>query len=317
MEAKVNSNLKYTIILALIAAFVLPACEQEFIPEVSTLEPEYVVEGYVQAGSESPPAFLFLTRSLPFFSEIGPEELSTMFVHDAMVRVSDGEKEIEFTEICLSEIPESIRKQIAEQFGLWSDSSQIDFCIYLDLADQLVREPGRTYSLHVDTGDKILTSETTTPARVGLDTLYFTPPPDMENDTMAQLRVSIKDPAGEANFYRCFMRTNNGPFVADFSTLTDDVYFDGKAFEFQLLKPEANMDDADFNTIGLYDLGDTMTIKWCTIDEAHFNFWNTLEFSQANQGPFANYTRINGNIEGGLGIWGGYTYNLYTIFVEY
>ena len=45
--------------------------------------------------------------------------------------------------------------------------------------------------------------------------------------------------------------------------------------------------------------------------------WNTLEFSNANQGPFASYTRLESNINGGLGIWGGLSVSYYTRVVEY
>ena len=65
------------------------------------------------------------------------------------------------------------------------------------------------------------------------------------------------------------------------------------------------------------NVGDSVLIKWTTIDEAHFDFWNTLEFSNANQGPFSSYTRLQSNINGGLGIWGGYSVSYYSRTVEY
>ncbi|MEL6924369.1 MAG: DUF4249 family protein [Bacteroidota bacterium] len=52
------------------------------------------------------------------------------------------------------------------------------------------------------------------------------------------------------------------------------------------------------------------------IDAAHFDFWSTLEFNAVNQGPFSAYTRIASNVEGGLGIWGGYSVSFYTVVVE-
>jgi hypothetical protein len=99
--------------------------------------------------------------------------------------------------------------------------------------------------------------------------------------------------------------------------VVEDLFFDGKMFEFQLLNPRTTRADVDPDEFGLYFVGDTISIKWCTIDEAHFDFWNTLEFSSANQGPFSSYTRLESNIEGGLGIWGGYSVSYYTLPVEY
>lgn len=293
------------------------SCEQEFVPEVSTLEPEIVVEGYVEAGPQTAPAYVILTRSLPFFSAIGPDQIDANFIHDALVTVHDGDKSVTFQEVCLDEIPPEFQDILLQQFGIDPDSFGINFCLYIDLFDQLIREQGRTYNLNIEAEGKTITSSTTIPLRVGLDSLFFSPPPDPGNDTMAQLTALITDPPGVGNYYRYFMQRNGGPFISDFSALTDDAYFDGKTFDFELLRPETVEEDADFNTYGLYFLGDTMTIKWCNIDKEHFAFWNTLEFSQANQGPFANYVRIDSNIEGGLGIWGGYTVSIYQIVVEY
>ena len=52
-------------------------------------------------------------------------------------------------------------------------------------------------------------------------------------------------------------------------------------------------------------------------DEAHFDFWNTRDFSANSAGPFSSYTRIKGNVDGALGIWGGYSVDSYRLFVPY
>ena len=96
----------------------------------------------------------------------------------------------------------------------------------------------------------------------------------------------------------------------------DDAFFDGDEFEFPLPEAEPRNTNASPTTFGLYTLGDTVTLKWTTIDEGNFNFWNTLEFNAINQGPFAAYTRIESNVTGGLGVWGGYSSHYYTLIVE-
>ena len=65
-------------------------------------------------------------------------------------------------------------------------------------------------------------------------------------------------------------------------------------------------------TFGLYRIGDTAQVKWINIDKDYYDFFNTLEFNRANQGPFSSYTRIKTNIKGGLGIWGGSNVQIYT-----
>ena len=62
--------------------------------------------------------------------------------------------------------------------------------------------------------------------------------------------------------------------------------------------------------------GDTITVKWCAIDQPQFDFWRTLEFELNDQGsPFASPVIIQSNIVGSLGIWGGYAPDYKTVIV--
>ena len=73
--------------------------------------------------------------------------------------------------------------------------------------------------------------------------------------------------------------------------------------------------DFDFDTFGYFWRGDTVVVRAASLDYAHFRFWQTLEYNTGSQGPFGTYTRIESNINGGLGIWGGISYNDYTIII--
>ncbi len=308
---------KYLILISLFGLFILTSCEEEYIPVRSGDGPKYVVEGYIEAGERPFPPYVILTRTLDFFSEIGPDEFTNSFVHDADVRVSDGSLEVTFIEVCFSELPPEIRNEVAAQFGFNGDSLQIDFCVYVDPLNQLNPQVGKTYDLKITTNGDLLTATTTIPEHVPLENIYFAPPPGEPNDTLAALRASISDPAGVRNFYRYFGATNGSNYQTSFSSIVEDLFFDGKSFEFQLYNPATTRSDVEPDVFGLYIVGDTISIKWTTIDEAHFDFWNTLEFSNANQGPFSSYTRLQTNINGGLGIWGGYSVSYYERKVEY
>jgi hypothetical protein len=296
---------------------IFSGCEEEFFPEPSTEGPKYVVEGYLEAGDNPFPPYVILTQTFDFYGEIGPDQFTESFVHDADVRVSDGAIEVVFQELCFSELDSVLQEQVAEQFGLNADSLSIDFCVYLDLLGQLQPQEGRTYDLRITKGSDVITSSTQIPMRVPLDSLMFEPPPGEPNDTLAQLTCYISDPAGIKNFYRYFGATNGGQLEPAFSSVEEDLFFDGKSFAFQLFNPQTDSGDVEPEEFGLYFVGDTITVKWCTIDEANFDFWNTLEFSNANQGPFSSYTRLQSNIKGGLGVWGGYSVNYYTRVVAY
>ena len=305
-------------VLALILVATLHwACEEEFIPPVTQVEEQIVVEGYIEAGDRPTPPYIFLTRSFASFGELSRDELNNAFVRDAEVSVSDGTSTVELTELCLEDVPEEFREQAADLLGISLDSLGINFCVYIDLSMQMLGEEGKTYELIVKTADKELRATTTIPVAAPLDSLYFTPPPGEPNDTLAQLRVILNDPPGVANFYRYFTRVEDGPFEQPFGSVTDDELFDGQRFELPLAKAEPFDGEFDQETFGLYRTGTNVTIKWMGLDEAHYNFWNTLEFSRANQGPFSSYTRIDHSIEGGLGIWGGISARYYDLVVEY
>lgn len=303
-----------TVIISFIA---LLGCEEEYIPEPSGEGQKFVVEGYIEAGQDPLPPYVILTRTFDFYSELGPDQFNSAFVHGADVEVSDGTLTVKLLEVCLLDLPPDIRDQVAAQFGIKSDSLAVNFCIYVDLFNLLNPQENKRYDLKINVEGQTIMATTVIPPHIPIDTLFFASPPGQPNDTLAQLRVTITDPPGVRNYYRYFGSTNGNAYKAIFSSVEEDLFFDGKSFEFQLYNPETTDADVDPSEFGLYFVGDTISIKWCTVDEAYFDFWNTLEFSNANQGPFASYTRLQSNIQGGLGIWGGLSVSYYTRLVEY
>ena len=138
-------------------------------------------------------------------------------------------------------------------------------------------------------------------------------PPGEPSDEIARLWVNVAHPAG-TDCYRYLTGINDRGFVAPFQSTTDDTFFDGQNFEFPLTKAEYPQDEPDPATFGWFPRGDSVHIKWLNLDKAHFDFWTTRDFSSNSGGPFSSYTRIAGNVDGALGIWGGYSsseYNLY------
>lgn len=309
-----SSPLVYLYTLSLI--LLLSACEEEFTPPEINAEQQIVVEGYIEGGERPTPPYVILTRSFSFFSELTTDQLNDAFVRDAEVVVSNSEISVTLTEVCLEDIPEPFLEQVGDFLGTDPDSIGFNICVYIDLSGQMEGEVGETYELTVKAADKTLRSTTTIPPLVSLDSLWFVPPPGEPSDTLAELRVVLDDPAGVPNYYRYFTATDDGPYLRPFTTITDDLLFDGQRFELPLNKAEEPGEDFDPVTFGLFKLGTDASIKWMNIDQEHFDFWNTLEFSRANQGPFSSYTRVDHNIEGGIGIWGGIAASYYDLEVE-
>lgn len=307
-------------LFAFFAVAALPwlfSCEKEFIPDSSGLPPRLVVEGYIEAGGRPTPPYVTLTRSLPFFSELSAEELENSFVHDAVVRVSDGERVATLTEICLDELTSDQKALAGNLFGLNADSLGFNFCVYIDLTFSMMGQEGKTYTLEVEADGQYLEAVTTIPFHAPLDSMRFQEPPGNPVDTLAQLLCHLSDPAGQANFYRFQVSINEGGFVPPISSVLDDRLFDGASTSFPLYRPEARGTESfDLETFGLYRVGDRITVKWISLDKAHYDFWNTLEYSASNQGPFSNYTLVESNIQGGLGIWGGLSATYYELLVQ-
>ena len=68
---------------------------------------------------------------------------------------------------------------------------------------------------------------------------------------------------------------------------------------------------------GHFKLGDTIIVRVCSIDEAHYNFWRTIEQEEFSGGnPFGSPIPIESNIKNGLGVWGGYGASYYTVIAK-
>ena len=180
-----------------------------------------------------------------------------------------------------------------------------------------IRDRGGTYDLEIQLEDgKTLTAATTIPPHVAISNLRFVKPAEEAPDSLLELRGVINDIANRSDFYRYFTAINNNTFRAPFQSVVDDAFFDGSEFEFPLPNADFITEESNFETFGLYHVGDTARIKWANLDDRHFEFWSTLEFNAVSQGPFSSYTQVVTNIEGGLGIWGGYSQSQYQIVVK-
>ena len=308
-----KKNTLYTFILIAIGFI---ACEKEFTPNLTETADSVVVEGYIEAGRNATPPYVILTKSLPFFREL--PSFNNVFINGAEIWVSSGKDSIRLQEICWQSLPEVFKKQAAQAFNLNLDSipKDFNFCVYVDQSLTMQGEVGKTYSLNIKTKEgQRLSAVTTIPRTVKIDSADFVKPPGInQNDSLTQMRAYANDPKG-SDYYRYFTAINGGSYIAGRNSVADDAFFDGINTRFNLAKSEPRGSGASFDTYGLWRRGDTISIKFCSIDKAHFTFWQTLEFNANNAGPFSSYTRVKHNIIGGMGIWGGYNATYYDAIV--
>jgi hypothetical protein len=303
------------IIIIICSIIVWYGCEEPFIPDTREDDQQIVVEGYIEYGENSNFTFVLLTKSLPFIGIIDDKVLESIFVHGAEVKVNSYGETVQLDELCLNQLPPEIKKEAAVLLGLDPERVNVNICAYVDLFDKIKKREGGLYDLEIKIGDKILTSSTTVPEYIPLYGFRWEAPPGKPNDSLATLYARVDDPPNVENYYRYLTGLVNEPLQSPFASVTNDVFFDGKSFEFILNKAEPRGSDIDPETFGLYRRGDSMVIKWSTLDKEHFDFWSTLEFSANRNGPFASYTRVSSNIEGGQGIWGGYAVGYYYLKV--
>lgn len=282
------------------------SCEEEITVDLPVGNDKLVVEGYIEPDA---PPYIMLTRTIPYFSNLS-KEMNNLFVHDAKMTLSDGEKTVNLIEIDLRNLPDTLAKLILDVFQYSVDSnelSSINFAFYTSL--EMRGEAGKSYKLEINSGDKNISATTTIPKLIVPDTIWSEKPKfPVKNDSLRMVQFKIQEPGNEENFYRIFTKRNSEPFYTSrFRSVSDDQFFNGQHYTWFLERGEDKYGDFNFDEYGLFRLGDTITLKFCTIDKPHFNFWNTFEISRSSGGPFANPIQIQSNIEGdGLGVWGGY-----------
>ena len=292
-------------VLTLLVLSLLSSCEEEFVPDTIDAEQPYIVEAYVNHSERSIPPYVILTQSIPFFSEINKETFNNIFVKNAAVSIYDGEKSVVLTHICLQDLPPEIKPFVSSSLGLDSISPDFNFCIYIDIMNQVDVHENGIYDLDIKVEGKNMTARTTIPPFVGLDSIWMAELSGEPIDTLRQLYCKIKDPASIANFYQYKNGYVGGPLNAPFVSSLGDFLFDGKDFKFPMDRAVKDFSKEDRETFRYFRTGDSVRVEWICIDKEQYEFWNTLELDRIQQGPFSSYVKAKSNINGGLGVFSG------------
>jgi hypothetical protein len=292
------------ILLGMLSVFTFSfyGCEKNVTVEIPQAEELIVVEGYIETGT---PPILLLTKSLPFFGEINVNNILQNSVLGATVIIDNG------TIIdTLDQIP---------GYGVYTTS-------------QFVGEIGKTYKLTVLAEGKTLTSVTSIPNPVPLDSTWWKV--DGQRDSLGFLWGHLTDPDTLNNCYRFFAkRINKYTYGANIGEVKDSIfyppvggsvfedrYINGRSFDLSFPRGKSSTSDKedDKNVESFFfKRGDTIVVKFCAIDRAHFEFWRTEESQVSSNGnPFGSPQPVHTNITGGLGIWGGYSTTFDTVIAQ-
>ncbi len=286
-------------IFFLLTFLILAACEKNVTVEIPEASEEIVVEGIIETGQYPQ---VLLTHSLPFFGEINTKDIILNSIQGATVIVDDGN-----TFDTLLQIP---------GYGIY-------------IGTRITGTVGTTYNLTVYAEGKTITSVTKLPFPVSLDSVWWKP--DGNRDSLGFAWAHLTDPDTLGNCYRWYAQRINhytygedagemkdSTFIAAPGAAFDDKFINNKSFDLSFPRGKFSFSEKEDDT-GAEDFffkrGDTIVVKFCSIDRSNFEFWRTEESQvQSNGNPFASPQPITSNINGGLGIWGGYSPSFDTIF---
>lgn len=290
------------------------SCEKDIDIDLPEAERKLVVEGSIEPGL---PPFVILTKTEGYFDPIDINSLQNAFVHGATVFVNNGTNNVQLTEICTNNLPDSLLPAISELIGVSLESvKNFGFCLYSTLDPVIFGEEGKTYTLSITAEGETLTSTTTIPTPVVMDRYWYKDQPGFTDYGYLWFQLNDPQPAGTA--YRIYTQRigKDDRFIPANGSVFDDNFFNGLNFEAFLWRGH-EVDEIPVQgdeTWDYFQQGDTIAIKFCTIDQPHFQFWNSFEIAAFNNGnPFAAPATIKTNIEGGLGVWGGYGVSYDTI----
>lgn len=255
------------------------ACQKVIEIDLNESDPQIVVEGFIR--DEAGPYEIKLTYTSNYFDV---NEFST--VNGAIVTISDGTG---FTE------------QLTETSnGIYRTSS-------------IKGNPGTTYTLNILADGKDLTGSSTMPDHATIDSLNYEYFPKTAF-TVAGNYVTFyfKETAGVGHNYLFIIyqngeipemtnRAGEGPFF-----VYEDLFFNELIFDFQFYP---------YPTFP----GDTIVIELVSLDDAGYNFYNTLNstlnsasggFSELPQNPVTNMS------EGAIGYFGAVAISRDTIVIQ-
>lgn len=281
--------------LAVVSACLLTGCEKEVHINLQSVPPQVVVQGVIENGQ---PPYVILNTTFGFFSQVDLTTVQSSFVHDAVVKIFDGVKTITLKEYPID------------------TSGGVKFYIYTvdtaNIANVMLGELGKFYTLTIDKDGKQYKSVTKIPYPKGVDTLWFGKPVFSRPSTPAaalEMFANYTDPDTPGNYVKCFTRRNKENFNAG-DIFTDELVNGKPVSDIDIFAGSANDNNSGSNSdSSLYFYpGDSVTLKWCEVDKGVYDFWNTYEFAIRSGGnPFSSPINVKTNMtNGALGSWAGY-----------
>jgi hypothetical protein len=306
------------------ALILLFGCTKEVQIDIPGYEEQIVVDGQIELGG---PPFILLSSTKDIYSPTDLQSYLNGFISGAIITVSNGTKTVQLQETCSNDLPPGSEVFAAELFGVPAeDLGNFQICGYTTFDTDLWGEVGKTYDLTVSYDGKTYTSSTTLEESVPFDSVYWKP--DGKQTEYGFSWVTLSDPGNRSNAYfwevkRINKNTEGNErdplFTRVFAPVFDDEFFNGTTFDFGYENPMSFSDiDAPDAARGYYKVGDTVVIKFSSLDREVFDYFEKKYIQLSNGGsPFAVPANIPSNIKGGaLGVWAGFSSHYDTLVCE-
>ncbi|MEM6801420.1 MAG: DUF4249 domain-containing protein [Bacteroidota bacterium] len=274
--------------------------QQEVDLNLPEFEPGVVVESYLEPGN---PYFAILVESVSY---LGSSEIS--FVRNAEVNIRYKGENIQL-------IPFSIPVDIELPTNGLIDTSllrsltpiigdSLHFYASLDIVPEDFEE-NFILNIKTETGQE-LTASTLIPRPIAIDTMEYR---FDDEDSLAFVLTKWQDPADEVNFYRRVLDKTLVIEEFDEDGNVVDTLIDSE--EIQDFIIDDDIENGQLITIGTdfeFERGDTLTATTFHISQEYYRFIETSDAAfVANLSPFGQPTLIESNIEGGTGVFAGFT----------
>lgn len=303
---------------------ILNACQKEITVDLPEAKEKICVDGRIEPGA---PPYVILTNSTPYFGPTDISSLQNMFLHNAVITVSNGINVATLSEYCTANIPDSLLPLVAGFTGVDTASlKNFNYCLYTTFDQSVWGETGKTYSLKIDINGKTLTSSTTVLQSIPLDSVWYKyEKANADGDSLGFVWAHHTDPPEPGNAYRWLAKRlgKDFSFIPPPGAAFDDKFINGQQLDFAYNRghvmnstaPEDNNEEH-----GYFKIGDTVIIKYCTLDRPAFDFFRSLDVVIYNEGnPFSSPSSVASNIfpKGeALGIWCGYGVSLDTVIFK-
>ena len=279
-----NSHLLLSFLVLL--SFLACDLEQEVQIDLPAYESRLVLECYLEPGQ---PFYLLLSRSAPYFDpfpSLDSDFLESILEDDAQVFIEYDGNTVELENLIgLNLGTNKLYNYTDQQGALVPQNYDGDFDLRITATD----------------GQTIIASTRILPV-VPIDSVVVE---FNDTDTLARVLTYFTDRPDENNFYRRLLHESSLDSVPDQDFTTDDRVVE---------------DVVVFGTGYNYDIGDTVINTIFHIDEAYYDFLESVELAiDGNFNPFAQPSPINSSLGGtanAMGVFTGLSYDRKAVVID-